>query len=105
MALTDAQTAYLRSKLGTQFDAADLEARLVRLDGDLAKAALEVLDQRLADLVSKPASFSVPGEYSEDRSANIRALTATADALRADTPGADPGYTVRTVDAAQRSFR
>ena len=101
MALTDAQLAYYRSKLGSTIDEPDLETRYARLGNDAAVAA-EVLDQRIADLLAKPASFSVPGEYSEDRSANIRALTATASDVRAELPGGgavvnvvQPAYSVR----------
>lgn len=103
MALTAAQEAYFRSKLGTSADMVDLEARLTRLGGDEAAAALEALDQRIADLLAEPASFSVPGEYSEDRSANIRALAASADSIRADLPGG--GQVVTTVRAAARTAR
>lgn len=86
MALTADQRAYFRSQLGSTIDEVDLEERLVRL-GTVELAAGEALRQMVADLVvGKPASFSVPGEYSEDRSANLRMMTARADALLVQAP-------------------
>jgi hypothetical protein len=72
MALTAAQTVYFESRLGAPLDEADLEARLARLGaGKEAAAAVEVLETRLATSLATPLRFSVPGEYSEDRSDNV----------------------------------
>jgi hypothetical protein len=77
VAFTDSQLAYYRSKLGTTIDLVDLQARYDRLEDDRLVAA-EVLDQRVADSLLKPLSFTIPGEYSEDRSKNLDLLTARA---------------------------
>ena len=88
MALTTEQVAYFKTKLGSTIDQVDLEERLLRL-GTQEQAAVEALDQKVADLLNKPASFSVPGEYTEDRSANIKALTAQAESIRVRMPTGD----------------
>lgn len=77
MAFTDAQLAYYRSKLGTTIDEVDLQARYDRL-GDDRLVAAEVLDQRVADALLKPLSFTIPGEYAEDRTKNLDLLTVRA---------------------------
>lgn len=99
MALIDSQCAYFRSQLGTQLDEADLETRLIRL-GDEPAVAREVLDQRLADLLSKPATFAVPGEYSESRAENIKALQAKLEEL--GTGGTGFSSVVKTTQPSYR---
>lgn len=80
MPLDANQLAVLRSRLGSNANEADLSARYDRL-GDLVAVEHEVLSQRLADLLASPATFSVPGEYSQSTGENIRALQARIDAL------------------------
>lgn len=72
VALTADQTAYYRRKLGTGVDLTDVEARQTRLLGDQYAVVVEVLDERLATLISTPATFSVDG-YSQSTAANIEA--------------------------------
>ncbi len=74
MSLTPDQDAYLRSRLGSGYDDSDAEERLVRLGGDGYEpmVVVEVLQQRLADLATKPAQFTIVGEYSENRAENIK---------------------------------
>lgn len=97
MALTEDQTAFYRRKLGTGADLADIEVRLARL-GDDQLVVLEVLEERLATLVSSPASFTVPGEYSQDTRENIKQLQVeVADARRAAESGDDSGIPIVTV--------
>lgn len=74
MALTADQDAYFRLKLGSGYDDSDAEERLLRLGGAGYEAGVvvEVLEQRLSDLSVKPASFTVVGEYSENRAENIK---------------------------------
>lgn len=72
--LTDDQLTYLHDHLGASADEDDLQSRYDRL-GTLDLVITEVLQRRLADLVSKPASFSVAGEYSQNTGPNIEALT------------------------------
>lgn len=97
MALTLEQSAYFRSQLGTTIDEPDLESRLSRL-GDEESVAREVLDQRLADLLAKPAQFAVPGEYSENRGENIKALQSKLAGLG----GTGTGSVVTTIQPTYR---
>lgn len=73
MALDTDQDAYFKERLGSGYDDFDAEERLIRLGGAGFESGVvvEVLNQRLADLSVRPASFTVVGEYSEDRSKNI----------------------------------
>jgi hypothetical protein len=102
MALTPEQVAYFKSQLGSTIDQVDLEERLLRL-GTQEQAAAEAIEQMIADLLAKPASFSVPGEYSEDRSANIKALTEKAGEIRDRLPLGD--QVVKVVNPVQRFGR
>lgn len=81
MALSAIQTAYFEKRLGTLSaeDVTDVETRLARLggDGNEAAAAVEVLDIRLSNMLKNPAQFSIPGDYSENRTANIEQLRQT----------------------------
>lgn len=74
MALTESQIRYMRRFVGTTAPSdAELEQRLTRL-GDMDEVVREVLDERLSNLESEPAQFSIPGSYSQDQGANIRSL-------------------------------
>jgi len=74
MALTDNDLAWVRSKVGTSAPTtAELNETFDRL-GTKEAVVREVLDTRLANLTASPAQFSVSGEYSQDVSANIKAL-------------------------------
>lgn len=89
MALTDDQRAYLDSKIGPGYDEADIEVRLVRLN-TVAAVVREVLEIRLATLISQPSSFTVPGEYSQDTRENIKVLReALRDAKADEIAGSD----------------
>ena len=80
MALSVVQTAYYETRLGTldAADIVDIETRQARLGGDGYEplVVVEILEIRLADLLKNPAQFSIPGDYSENRTANIEQLTA-----------------------------
>lgn len=90
MALTDDQTAFFRRKLGKSVDLTDVELRLTRLGGNERAVVVEVLEERLNTLVSSPASFVVPGEYSQDTRENIKATQAAlADAQAELVAGSD----------------
>lgn len=67
MALEAAIEAGIRNWVGTSVTGGDLEARYDRL-GSVHKVALEVLRQRLADLLAAPSSFSIDGDYSQTTS-------------------------------------
>lgn len=82
----ETQVAQLQSELGTALDYDDLAARLERL-GDLDEVIVEVLRIRLADVMAGPTTFAIPGEYSQDASAQQKALEARLG-LSAGTAGA-----------------
>lgn len=69
----DAATrAWLISQLGTNTDLTDLEARYTRL-GTARAVALEILNQRLADLRAQVASVNLSGVVSVTYTENIKA--------------------------------
>lgn len=73
MALSADQLVTIRRAVGTAPDDAELNTIYART-GDVAELILEVLETRLADMKRQPASFSIPGEYSQSTGDNIRAL-------------------------------
>lgn len=85
MALDPDTTAYFKRKLGSDVDLVDLEARLTRLEGDEEAVILEVREERLNTLLTKPGSFSIPGEYTE--STNTEAIKQLAGLVGADNAG------------------
>jgi hypothetical protein len=70
-----AALAVIRSYIGAKTPPSDndLTASLDRLKTAEA-VALEILRGRLADMLASPASVSLSGDWSQDASANIRAL-------------------------------
>lgn len=78
--LTEAGLAYLRSELGDEVDEDDLFDRYARL-GDLRDVAMEVVRQRLSNVLSGSGSFNVPGVYAEDNTSVIRGLQAQIQRL------------------------
>lgn len=91
MPLSAEQTVELRSHIGTADPPAqaDLDARYERL-GSIAAVAVEVLRERLANFLAQPAEFDVDGDYSQDVSANIKALQAKLGELTPLIPSAAP---------------
>jgi hypothetical protein len=71
--ITDSDVAKVREHIGTgEYTDDDLWSLL--LDADSPEAVAQtIIATRLADILSSPASFSVPG-YSESNTANITAL-------------------------------
>jgi len=67
-----ATQAWLISQLGTDTDLTDLNARYTRL-GTARKVALELLNQRLADLRAQVASVTVNGVVAVTYTENIKA--------------------------------
>jgi len=67
-----ATQAWLISQLGTATDLTDLTARYTRL-GTARKVALEVLNQRLADLRAQVATVGVSGVVNVSFTENIKA--------------------------------
>jgi len=82
MALTDVQTAFFRSKLGSSVDLTDVETRLTRL-ADQFKVVLEILEERRSTLLSRPLSFTVP-DYTENSAANVAALNKAIEQAQQD---------------------
>lgn len=67
-----ATQAWLVSQLGTATDLIDLQARYTRL-GKARAVALEILNQRLADLRAQAATVGVSGVVNVSTAENIRA--------------------------------
>jgi hypothetical protein len=114
VAFTDEELAYLRTRLGSTVNEdtnpeviADLEDRQARLHTP-ALIVVEVLQQRLADIANaaeNPLNYTIPGEYSQDASANVAFLKeALADAR--DEAGVDaPGSLLTAVRAPRSRWR
>ncbi|CAM5722308.1 MULTISPECIES: hypothetical protein [Streptomyces] len=70
----DAATrAWLLAQLGTATDLADLDQRYTRL-GAARAVALEILRERLADLIAQPSVIGVSSVVNLNTTANIAAL-------------------------------
>jgi hypothetical protein len=79
--------AWLFSQLGRGTDLADLQLRYTRL-GTARAVALEVVRERLSELLSSPGSVSVPGVVSINVAANIAAYERQIASLEAGEPPA-----------------
>lgn len=86
MALDTAVQAWLTGQLGTDTNTADLEARYSRL-GTARAVALEVLNQRLADLRAQASTINVSSVVSVSYVENIKAYERQIALLEA---GASP---------------
>ncbi|MBE4790356.1 hypothetical protein [Streptomyces caniscabiei] len=75
--------AWLLSQLGTATPLADLTSRYTRL-GTARKVALEVLNERLANLRAQAATVNVSSVVSVSFTENIRAYERQIAALEAD---------------------
>ncbi|WP_448333483.1 hypothetical protein [Streptomyces sp. DSM 41534] len=84
----DAATrAWLISQLGTATNLADLDQRYARL-GTARAVALEVLRERLADLVAQPSVIGVSSVVNINTTANIAALERQITLLESGEPPA-----------------
>lgn len=89
MALTLSVQAWLISKLGTATNLTDLETRYTRL-GTARAVAIEVLNERLADLRSQAATIGVSGVVNASFSENIKAYEREIALLQSgDSPAPD----------------
>ncbi|MER6092446.1 hypothetical protein [Streptomyces bluensis] len=93
---TDVQ-AWLQSQLGTPLDLTDLTTRYARL-GTARRVALEVLNERLANLRAQVTTVNVSGVVSVSFTENIKAYERQIAALEAggspapdEVPGSDDG--------------
>ncbi len=93
---------WVRNQIGDATPPTDatLDARYDAL-GDRTAVVKEVIDRRLANLLSDPASFSVSGEYSQSTEANIRALQAKLE----DLGGSSGESSVRMIGPSYGSVR
>jgi hypothetical protein len=82
-----AVTAWLLAQLGTTTNLADLEVRYTRL-GTARAVALEVLRQRLADLIQQPATVNVSSVVAIGTAENIKALERQIASLETGIPPA-----------------
>lgn len=93
MTLTTPEEKYLRTKVGSAVDLAVLQESYDRL-GSLDAVAREILETRLADLLADPASFAIPGEYSQDTRTNIENLQKTLASLGGTSDLGEGGVTM-----------
>jgi hypothetical protein len=77
-----ATRAWLIAQLGTATDLTDLDTRYTRL-GTARAVALEVLNQRLADLRAQASTINLSGAVSVSFTENIRAYERQIAALEA----------------------
>ncbi|MEW9521794.1 hypothetical protein [Streptomyces tubercidicus] len=106
--MDEATRSWLLAQLGTATNLADLDARYTRL-GKARAVAIEVLNQRLADLFSnQPASVTIPNAIGLGYAENIKAIERKIALLEAaDAPPApdepadntsdddtDPGWSI-----------
>ncbi len=68
--------ADVREWVGSSPDDPEVYAALDRYDDDANRAALAILRSRRADMVTQAAKWAVSGDYSQDATANIKALDA-----------------------------
>ena len=95
--------AWLISQLGTATDLTDLAARYTRL-GTARAVALEVLNQRLADLRAQVATVAVSSVVSVSFAENIKAYERQIALLEAGTPAAPDDPAAVDDDTAQIGF-
>lgn len=91
-ALTQDQLVYIRKQVGSSPDDASLQAIYDR-PVTVNQLVLEVLELRYADLIATPATFAIPGDYSQSTAENIKALAERISSWRAWmlSQGEDPG--------------
>lgn len=92
MALTADQLANIRDEISDSTPPTDeeVEALWTRKGESLTQTVLAVLTKRYAALANGgPLNFTVVGEYSEDRSNNLKALEAQIKRVRAEGVGGE----------------
>jgi hypothetical protein len=111
--LTSDQLALVRAEIGSAAPPSDADLDVIYARrGGLVGVVREVWNTRLTTLLAQPASFSIPGDYSQSTGENIRAITAkleqwmnlpdTSDAIGAGGVGVGIGQLVRdTADPAR----
>ena len=109
----DPHVSEIRSHIGITVPPSDaaLTAAYARL-GSVEAVAAEILRQRRAELLANPLKFSLDGDYSEDRTENVKALERLIDSLDAavvtPTEAASTSVSVVTMvrpDLSRRPYR
>lgn len=98
---TEETRRQLAERVGFNTDEAELDEALGRASGDVANAALSILRTRYADALNSPAVWSVAGDYSEDRTANLKAMGEQISRLEAEIAS---GSTTISTGMLRRGF-
>lgn len=98
MASTELLRKQLAERVGSDTDDVCMDDALTMSGGDVVLAALSILRTRLADMLAAPAVWSVQGDYSEDRRANLDHLRSQIVGLEAEAASG-----TRTVTTGQLS--
>lgn len=94
MSLSDIAT--VREWVGSTPSDSDLIATIGLHDGNPQRAALAILRVRRADLTAAAMQFAVAGDYSQDTTANLKALDALIGRLERELGVDDDGLAVLT---------
>lgn len=91
--LTTDEIADIRDWIGDSEPPTDADLQTIfDRKGTLTKATISILDKRLVTLITGgPLSFTVVGEYSENRAANITALEKLIARVSAEGVGDEDG--------------
>lgn len=97
---------WIHDRVGDTPDDAALALVAARTDITTREAVVrEVLSRRLANMLAAPASFTIPGEYGQNNSANITALQAQLDQVGGIGDGSSSLPTVNVVDPEDMRVR
>lgn len=99
--MDDATRSWLLAQLGTNTNLADLDARFTRL-GKARAVAIEVLNQRKADLIEQPSVIGVSAVVNINTTGNIAALERQIALLEADDAPPAPDEPIDTSDDSGR---
>ncbi|MCF0086583.1 MULTISPECIES: hypothetical protein [unclassified Streptomyces] len=104
MALTASVQAWLISKVGTTTPTSDLEARYTRL-GTARAVAIEILNERLADLRAQATTIGVSGVVNVSFVENIKAYEREIALLESgSSPAPDDPAVTEDSDTAVGQF-
>lgn len=95
---TELLRCQLAERVGSNTSPEELDAALTANAGDVVGAALSILRTRHADMLGAPAVWAVSGDYSEDRTANLKAMSEQILRLEAEAVSG-----TRTVTTGQLS--
>ncbi|MFI0156224.1 hypothetical protein [Streptomyces lydicus] len=101
--MDDATRSWLIAQLGTDTNLTDLNARYTRL-GKARAVAIEVLNQRKADLIAQPSVIGVSSVVNINTTGNIAALERQIALLEADDAPPAPDEPADTSDASNSQF-